>query len=132
MKKWITSAAWCVLYVVCACLGLMGQPRGFGIVLYVLAALCFFVPGGLLLYWGIREGSRKTVLTVRILAILSLSLSLIALVANFLSILGTEALGNALYVVLVLVSVPMVCGQYWVMSLFLWACLLMASFIRKK
>jgi len=72
------------------------------------------------------------VLTVRILAILSLSLSLIALVANFLSILGTEALGNALYVVLVLVSVPMVCGQYWVMSLFLWACLLMASFIRKK
>ena len=31
------------------------------------------------------------------------------------------------YVLLAVVSAPMLCGQIWVISLFLWACLLMVS-----
>ena len=59
---------------------------------------------------------------------------MVLLIANFLSVLGSELLGNILYYVLVIVSTPMVCGQYWVISLFLWAYLMIACMkaLRKK
>ena len=70
--------------------------------------------------------------TVRLTAIASLSLTLILLVANFLAVGAPEQTGLALNDILILVSAPMVCGQNWLVSLFLWACLLFASFIKNK
>jgi hypothetical protein len=37
-----------------------------------------------------------------------------------------------LYVLLAMFTAPMICGQSWVLSLFLWACLLMLSLPEKK
>lgn len=132
MKEKIAYGCWACLYVLCVWLGVVNQPEGAGKILFVLAALAFFVPGVLLLVWGIREDNRKQIKTVRILAVLSLSLTLMALIANFCSVLFSETLGNVLHTVLVVVSAPMVCSQYWVLSLFLWASLLMGSFLKIK
>jgi hypothetical protein len=42
--------------------------------------------------------------------------------------------GNLLHILLIIVSAPMVCGQYWVLSLFLWACLMIwaQKLLKKK
>lgn len=132
MKEKITYGLWACLYVLCVWLGMVDQPEGIGKVIFSLIAVLFFIPGGLLLGWGIREKNKKAVKTVRIIAILSLSLTLVLLVANFCSVLLPETAGNVLYTLLVVVSAPMVCSQYWVVSLFLWACLLMGSFLKPK
>lgn len=132
MKQKITWVLWAVLYVLCVWLGILGQPGGVGNVLYLLTALIFFIPGVLLLYWGITEKNRKQVLGVRITAICSLSLTMALLIANFCSVLLSETAGNVLYTILVVVSAPMVCSGYWVLSLFLWACLLMGSLLKVK
>ena len=54
-------------------------------------------------------------------------LTLLALVLNVLSAMGTVTMGNVLFAVLIVVSSPMVCSGYWALSLFLWACLLIVS-----
>lgn len=131
MKKRILYAAWAVIYILCVALGLIREPVGFGKALLVCVAVLFFLPGALLLYDGIRGGDRKAVLLVRGLAIASLSLTIIALAANIVSIGASTAVGDALYEVLDLVSAPMLCGQYWLLSMFLWACLLTGSFLKK-
>ena len=59
--------------------------------------------------------------------LLSLGLTLLALVLNVLSAMGTVTMGNVLFAVLIVVSSPMVCSGYWALSLFLWACLLIVS-----
>lgn len=132
MKKYVTYGLWACFYVICVCLGMLPRPTDFGAVLCTVMALAFFVPGVLLLYWGYREGDKKTVKTVRLIAICSLTLTLILLVANIASARLSEAAGNVLYVILVLVSAPMTCLGSWAVSLFSWACLLMGSFVKMK
>jgi hypothetical protein len=61
------------------------------------------------------------------LSALSLGLTLILLVLNFLTALQSDFLGQVLHYTLVIVSSPMICSGHWAMSMFLWACLLMMS-----
>jgi len=63
-------------------------------------------------------------------AIASLSLTLGLLVANMFTVLLSEQTGKLLHEILALVSAPMLCGQYWSISLFLWACLLFGTLIK--
>ena len=53
-------------------------------------------------------------------------LTAVFLVLNILSVLWSEVLGNILYGILVIVSSPMVCCGGYAVSIFLWACLLIA------
>lgn len=132
MKEKTAWWLWAVLYVACVWLGVLGRPEGVGGVFYTISSLLFFVPGGLLLYWGLREKKSRQVLWVRIIAAASLLLTLVFLVLNVASVLFSETAGNVLHTFLVVVSAPMVCSGYWALSLFLWACLLIVSFIKKK
>lgn len=132
MKTKILFALWGCIYALCVGLGTVENPEGLGKVLLVLTSLIFFIPPGCILYEGIRDGKKKQVKAVRITAILSLSLTLVLLVANFLSVSASAQAGGLVYELLILVSAPMVCSQYWVMSLFLWACLLWTSFTKRK
>lgn len=132
MKTKILFALWGCIYALCVGLGTVENPEGLGKVLLVLTSLIFFIPPGCILYEGIRDGKKKQVKAVRITAILSLSLTLVLLVANFLSVSASAQAGGLVYELLILVSAPMVCSQYWVMSLFLWACLLWTTFIKPK
>ena len=115
---------WGALFILCAVVGFIPEPMGLLKALMVLLAAGFFVPGAVLLQRGIKEKNRPRLCMLRNLSLLSLGLTLLMLVINFLSVSGGEAVGELLYGLLVVLSVPMVCGQYWIVSLFLWACLL--------
>ncbi len=135
MKQKHLYILWAVLGAVCIGLGCISQPSQAAKALMVTLAAAFFVPGAVLLYGAIRHRDRKTVCIIRNLAAVSLGLTLAALIGNLLSVRAPTAVGNFLYAVLIIVSTPMVCGQYWVLSLFLWSCLLVASLMwmpRKK
>lgn len=130
MKKTLLYIFWGCMFVLCVGLGTIESPEGLVKLALIGIALVFFVPGGILLYDALTEGDRKGVLRIRWISLASLSLTLIVMVAFILT--GARGLPAAqtLYEILILVSCPMVCGQYYLISLFLWACLLSASFIK--
>ena len=120
MSKKLLFALWGGLFILCAGLGFIpgfsqNVSAGAQAVLTVLA-VAFFAPPACL-----------TLKLVRGISLLSLGLTLLALVLNVLSAMGTVTMGNVLFAVLIVVSSPMVCSGYWALSLFLWACLLIVS-----
>ena len=124
---------WGGLFIFCGLLGFIPQPAGIVKALMVLSSLVFFVPGGMLLYLNHRNGNFGTIKVVRNLSAISLGVTLFLLVLNFLSGNASDAMGEFLYGLLVMLSAPMVCSQYWFVPLFLWACLLMTAIsLREK
>lgn len=134
MSKKFLYALWGGLFILCAGLGFIPEPSGAADVLMTALSLAFFVPPALLLYRAGREGDRNTQKLVCCLSALSLGLTLVLLVLNFLTVFRSEFVGNVLHYILVIVSSPMICSGHWAMSLFFWACLLMVSLgqLRKK
>ena len=126
MKKCL-FALWGGLFILCAALGFIPEPGGILGGVMTAFSLLFFLPPAVLVYRGKRERAPAVLKLVRNLSALSLVLTLVLLVLNFLTILGSETLGTVLYYILVIVSSPRVCGGHWAMSLFLWACLLLVS-----
>lgn len=131
MKKSTLCLLWGGLFIVCAGLGFIPEPTGGLKILLTCLSVAFFIPPALLLYTALREQDSATIAVIRNLSIASLVLTIAALVSNFLCLMASEAVGNVLYAILVIVSAPMVCSQYWALSLFLWACLLMVSLPQK-
>ncbi len=133
-KKLLT--AWACLFVLCAAFGFIPNPQGFARGMLMLAAVGFFVPPGLLIYRAVNRKTpdRNTLRFVRNLSLWSLGITTAVLLLNFASALWPEAVGVALYALLVILSSPMICGQYWFIGLFGWACLLMVclKYLRKK
>lgn len=127
MDRKYLLALWGVLFVSCAGLGFVPEPEGALKVLLTALGLVFFAPPVLLLRRAKANRERSVALLVRNLAAASLGLTLLALIANVLSVLGSAALGNVLNVVLAIVSTPMFCSQVWVLSLFCWAFLMIAA-----
>ena len=123
MSKKNLFALWGGLFVLCAGLGMIPEPRGGLKALMTVLSLVFFLPPALLL----RQRDRQTLKILRNFAIASLGLTVLGLMANFMSLMAPEAVGNVLYGMLVIVSTPMVCSGYWLLSLFCWALLLMAA-----
>ena len=124
MKKSVLYIIWACLFIICAGLGFIPAiPRA----LRLLLTLAFFTPPCLILFRSGKEGDRHSLELIRTLSFLSLSLTLVLLVLNFLSALGSRLIGDIVYYILVIVSSPMILCGYWALSLFLWACLLMVS-----
>ncbi len=117
MNQKVLFVLWGVLYVLCAALGFLPQPEGAMRVLLIILAVAVFVPPLLLN----RTGDIRTLRLVRNLAAIWLVLAVGLLIANFLTIAASTLVGNVLYCLLVIISSPMVCGQYWVLGLFGWA-----------
>ena len=115
---------WGILFAVCAGLGLIFEAPG---VLGMVAGCSFFLPPAYLLYRSRKAGNRNCIKLIRNLSLSSLVLTLVLLVANLFTALGSETLGKLLHILLGILSAPMFACGYWVLSLFLWACLLMAS-----
>lgn len=134
MNQKFLFTLWGGLFIVCAAMGFIPDPAGVGRILLTLLSIAFFVPPALALYQAIQAGDQPVLRLIRNLSALSLGLTLVLLVLNFLSALRSETLGDILYNILTIVSSPMVCSGCWVLSLFLWACLLMVSLkgLRKK
>ena len=128
MKKNTTLySIWAVLYCACVGFGFVKNPTEGEKAFLVALSLAFFVPPFFLACRAQKEENRKAISALRLVSICVLTLSLILLVLNFLSVYFSAHTGLVLYVLLVMFTVPMVCGQYWFLSLFLWACLLMIS-----
>ena len=123
MKNRFLFALWGVLWILCGLLGLMAEPvEGFRIFMR-LAALGCFLPPVLLL----RSKDARTVRLIRNLSAASLGLTALLLGLNFASLGASETVGTLLHVALSVLSSPMLCGGNWLISLFLWACLLIAA-----
>ena len=132
----ITSfyTVWAGMFILCAGLGFIPEPTGFLKFLLILLSVGFFAVPGWFLTWLDKRGKKMHIAIVRNLAVASLSLTLVLILINFVSFMAPEAVGNLLHVLLIIVSAPMVCGQYWVLSLFGWACLMIWSqkLLKKK
>lgn len=131
MTKKNLCLLWGILYILCAGLGFIpgfvaDVPAGLQGVLTFLSLACFFPPAALV-YLARKEEDRDMLRRVRNLAALSLGATAVVLIASFALSMAPDWVGVFLHVVLILVSSPMVCSGYWALSLFLWACLLMAS-----
>ena len=134
MNKNSYFALWGGMFVICAGLGFIPKPEGAAKWLLVTISVLFFLPPAMLLRYAMQANDRDTVKLIRNLSLLSLGITVVTLILNFASLIWSEAVGNALYALLIVVSCPMICAQYWLLSMFLWACLLMASirYLRKK
>lgn len=119
---------WLYLFAFCSVLGFIPDPPEFVKALQVTMGVCFFIPGGLLL----KTKEEKIIRLIRLLSILSLVLTLICVVLNFVSVMMTPVWGTVLYILMGVVSTPMLCCQIWVISLFGWAILLAGSLFVKK
>ena len=126
--------AWCVLYVLCAGLGCIAAPTGLIYGLCILASLLFFVPPAILLHRAIKTGDQRTVKHIVRISVIWLIVTPMMIICNFLSVGASALAGTILYYLMIVATSPMICGQIWVLSIFLWACLLMAGlqFLRKK
>lgn len=122
--KGILKALWVGMYILCLVLSFLPSPSSGTKVLLMIFAALFFVAPFADVYFSWKRQDHQELRLVRLVCLISLGATLVCLVANVLSVLGGEALGNVLYALLVLVSVPMICGQYWAYSLLLWAILL--------
>ena len=124
MNKKLLLMIWAGLFIMCAALGFIPEPEGAAAAAMTAVSVLFFLPPALLLY---KSRDPVTVKLIRNLSALSLGFTLVLLILNFLTALRSEYLGQVLHYVLVIVSSPMICSGHWALSLFLWACLLMAS-----
>ena len=122
---------WGILFIFCAGFGFVPAPDGFARGMLVTLSLAFFVPPMILMVQSKNKGDKLTVSLIRNLSVLSLGSTVLVLILNFL-FLGLPEVVDILYVMLVIVSAPMICSQYWVVSLFFWACLLMMGLTKAK
>lgn len=122
---WLT---WLYLFCFCCVLGFIPEPPEFVKALLAMLGTCFFIPGALLLI----KGGKKNVVRIRLISILSLVLTLMAIILNFSTVLMDSVWGTVCQIILGIVSTPMLCCQAWVISLFGWACLMAGSFFIKK
>ena len=127
MSYKVLYALWGGLFALCAGLGFVSEPQG--VLKWCLQALTvvFFLPGCLILLKANREDNRHHRAVVRNLCLGSLGATVVLFALNLMSVGWSELMGNVLYAALVVVSSPMVCGGGYVLSLFLWGCLLMAA-----
>lgn len=132
MKNKSLLAIWGIFYIICAGLGFIPEPEGAVRIFLTAISVLFFVPPAILLFDAFSAGDEKTIRLIRLLSALSLALTLVLLTANFLAALGASWLGTLLHILLVIGSAPMLCSNYWVLSLFLWAVLLVASCQKRK
>ena len=129
MNQKTLFALWGGLYALCAGLGFIPAPAGVLKALLAVLAVAFFVPPLMIVY---GKSNRHTLQLVRNLAAWWLVLTTALLVINFMSAAAPVHLGDLLYAVLVIVSSPMICGQYWVLSLFGWAFVMFAAMAQLK
>lgn len=123
-RLWLT---WLYMFALCAVLGFIPEPYGLVKALLVIAAVCFFIPGMLLLL----KGDKKTTKRVMLISGLFLVLSMGMIIFNFASALLPPVWGTVSYILMGILANPILCGQYWILSLFGWALLLAGGLFQR-
>ena len=129
MKTKTLWLIWLYLFAFSCILGFIPNPPVAVKALLVVMGIAFFIPGGFLL----KRGTLKTVKLIRLLSIGSLAMTTVFVVLNYLSFLMNDVWGTVFHIILGIVSTPMYCFEgWWAIGLFGWACLMSASFFKKK
>ena len=125
--------AWAVMFVLTTALGFAFPEveNGWAKFGLGLVAVLFFLPPALVLAQAKAAGHRFHVRLVGFLALGSLLLTVVLLALTLISFIWSDALANALYAALVIVSSPMICSNLYAISLFLWGTLLAGAFFSK-
>ncbi len=123
MTKTYLYILWAVLYAGCAALGIFNAPPWAGI----SGCIAFFIPPAVLLWRAAKGKDRKQLQLLRSLSLIWLGMTLVLLILNILSVAMTETAGTVLHYLLVVLPSPMFCGQQWIVTIFLWACVLMTT-----
>lgn len=130
MKKTILYIIWLCMAILCIGLGTLEiQELALQIPLAAIG-IVFFVPPAILAYDALEIQDRKEILRLRLISILSLVLTVVSLIAFILTAAVGAEISDFLYDLLNIVSCPMLCCQQWLISLFLWGCLLSATFLK--
>ena len=124
---------WGGLFALTAVLGLVFPgAEGFGRVLLLVCTAGFFLPPWLILAKARDAGNKSHVRLIRYLALGSLVLTMVLFCAGILSVRFGEALGNVVHVLMTIICAPLMCGNYYVLPMFLWATLMVGSFQKGK
>ena len=118
---------WAFAYAACGVLGFLPPTNTGVLILLILAGVLYFVPPTMLLTKAVKDQNRRVVSLIRTLSFSWLVCALILIVCNILSVGASAAAGTILYYALILLASPMICGQIWVLSMFLMACLMIVS-----
>ena len=129
MKQKNCWLLWLILYFVCLIAGFIPNPPAFGQVLLFILSVAFFIPGGCLVYYANKQKDRKALLRLRIISLSSLILTVVFFLVNLLSVFSHDTVGTVLHIFLGIVSVPMYATPFWLVSLFLWSCLFISTFL---
>ena len=132
MKNKTLYILWAILFALCALLGFFRETVTEGQWLMTLLSVAFFAPPGALLWRARKNKDGHTRLLIRNLAGASLGLTLVLLVVNFLSVMGSDRLGTVLDALLTILTTPMVASGYWALSIFLWAFLFLSAAKKPK
>ena len=132
MKNKTLYILWAALFALCAVLGFFRETVTEGQWLMTLLSLLFFVPPGALLWRAHKNKDEHTRLLIRNISGASLGLTVVLLVANLLSVLGSAWLGTVLDALLTVLSTPMKSGPSWALSIFLWAFLFLSAAKKTK
>ena len=130
MKKTFLYWLWGFFYLLCAFISNVESPTAAQSAALTALSLIFFLPPVILLVDAYKKKDEKTVLRLHRLSILSLSLTLLTLIANIGFSGATGVWSVVLNQLLIFASVPMICSRHYVLSMFLWACLLFATLPR--
>lgn len=122
MSNTVLYAIWGGLFALCAGLGFITEPKNSTQILMTFFSLALFVPPFLLNYRSAEKKDRRTLTLVRNLAFYWLVLASVLLVGNFLTVFASEALGNVMHMLLIIVASPMIASGSWALTIFLWAC----------
>lgn len=130
MKEKLLYIIWGCMAILCVGLGTLETENLMIQIPMMVLAVMFFLPAGILLYDAITKKNRKGILRLRWISLASLVLTLVMLIAFILTAATGNPAADVLYDILLVVSCPMICAQQWLISLFLWACLLFATFVK--
>ena len=122
MSNTVLYAIWGGLYALCAGLGFITEPKNSTQILMTFFSLALFAPPFLLNYRSAEKKDRRTLTLVRNLSFYWLVLASVLLVGNFLTVFASEALGNVMHMLLIIVASPMIASGSWALGIFLWAC----------
>lgn len=132
MKQKILIALWGGMFIICAILGFIPDPMEPMARFRTACLFGFFLMPALLVLDARKSKNRNLLRVIRNLAASSLVLTAVLLIANFASVAASETMGDVLYILLVILSCPMYCADWWVVSLFFWACLLIVTIRESK
>ena len=129
-KKSVVYAFWAAWYLICLLLCMGAEPVGMAKIPFVVVSLATYAPPFYLLYLSKKDA--KTVKVVQIISAASLIAFLVLFVLSVLSVDWSAAAGRILDLLFKIFCAPIICGQFWVVGLFLWASLLRACVLMLK